>query len=167
MGLPGPMIRPAKFNDIPVIVSLMIDGWSRSNLKDIDTIDVKEAKAVIMATIQRHTPKYLREGGGCVFITDDGHGFIMGVIDRLYHVGTRLCAQDIFFYADPDCGGWDKVGLLDAYVEWALTIPNLAVIRNGITDIITDTDRVQELYERHGFTKSGVLMERKIACPAR
>lgn len=154
------MIRPAKFGDINALVELMKEGHARSKYAGRDEVDVKEAKALLMASIQRHGLK--REGGTCVFVTDQVDGFMMGMVDRVYHVGTKLVAQDLFYYAREGVKPQDAVGLLGAYLDWAESIPNVIEIRNGVTDIIGDVERVEALYRRRGFTRCGVIMERKI-----
>lgn len=155
------MIRPAKFSDIPAILSLMAEGYQRSKYRDIDTIDRREANALLMNAVQRHGLR--REGGSCVFVSDGVDGFITGLVDRLYHVGTKLVAQDVFFYVRPGAAPQIAPGLLSAYVEWASSIRDVVVIRNGITDLISDPEKIEQFYRAAGFERCGVMMERKTA----
>ena len=156
------MIRAAKFSDIPSIVQLMKEGHARSKYANRDEIDVAEAKRLLMQFIQRHGLK--REGGTCVFVTDAVDGFMMGMLDRVYHVGTKLVAQDLFYYCRETTPPQSALGLLAAYTDWAESVPNIIEIRNGITDIVNAENvvRVESLYQRQGFSRCGVLMERKV-----
>jgi RimJ/RimL family protein N-acetyltransferase len=161
MGLADAMIRAARFQDIPAIYDMMIEGHVRSKYREIDAVDPKEAKGFLMNAIQRHGLK--REGGTCVFITEDMDGFIVGILDRLYIVGTKLQAQDAFYYARLTAKPQAAFALLAAYLQWAESIPNIAVIRNSVTDIILgDTERVETLYRRCGFARVGVMMEKVV-----
>lgn len=154
------MIRPAKFGDIPAIVELMEEGHARSKYAGRDFVDPKEAKRLLMASIQRQGLK--GEGGACVFVTDQVDGFTMGMVDRVYHIGTKLMAQNLFYYARETARPQDRLALFDAYIGWASAIPGVIEIHDGITDIVGDVDRVEALYRRRGFTRCGVIMERKI-----
>lgn len=154
------MIRRAKFQDIPEIFGLMAEGHARSKYRDRDQIDKAEAKGLLMNAIQRHGLK--RAGGTCVFVTDQADGFIVGILDRVYHVGTKLVAQDVFYYCRPTSHPQDRLGLLGEYVAWAAGIPDVIEVRNSVTDIIGEVEKVEALYVRCGFTRCGVMMERKI-----
>lgn len=154
------MIRPAKFGDIPSIFDMIVEGHSRSKYAGRDAVDAKECKSLLMGAIQRHGLK--REGGTCVLVTERVDGFIMGILDRVYHVGTKLTAQDMFFYARATSFPQDRVGLLDAYIRWADSVPNVIEIRNGITDILGDVEKVELIYQRMGFRRCGVMVERTV-----
>jgi len=154
------MIRRAKFGDIPEIYNLIVEGHQRSKYRDRDVIDTKEAKGLLMNAIQRDNVK--RAGGTCVFVTDEVDGFIMGALTRVYYVGTKLSAQDAFYYCRPTVHPGDAVGLLGEYMAWATGIPEVIEIRNTITDVIGDVAKVEAIYTRAGFTRCGVVMERKI-----
>lgn len=160
MGFARAVIRRAKFQDIPEIFDLMVEGHARSKYRGRDQIDRAEAKSLLMNAIQRHGLK--RAGGTCVFVTDAVDGFIMGVLDRVYHVGTKLAAQDAFYYCRPTSNPQDRIGLLGEYVAWAAGIQDVIEVRNAVTDIIDDVGKVEALYVRCGFTRCGVMMERKI-----
>jgi hypothetical protein len=160
MGLADAMIRRAKFQDIPEIFNLMVEGHARSKYRDRDAIDAKEAKGLLMNAIQRHGLK--REGGTCVFVTDEVDGFILGMLDRVYIVGTKLQARDVFYYCRPSAHPQDAIGLLGEYMAWAADVPNVIEVRASVTDIIGNVEKVEALYARCGFSRVGVVMERKI-----
>ena len=153
------MIRKAKSQDIPAITALMVEGYERSKYRDIDTIDVKEAKALIFNAIQRHGLK--KEGGCCVFVIDrDGiQGFCVGALERLLNVGTRLKARDLFTYVRPGTHGLESIKLVSAYLNWAKEIPNLALVGFDPTDILGDKERIAKFFGLFGFKEMGVMME--------
>jgi hypothetical protein len=153
-------IRPAKFIDIPEILGLMVGAHAVSKYRDRDQINKAAAKSLIQNSIQRHGLK--AAGGSCVFVTHEVDGFLIGLLDNLYHVGTKLCAQQVFYYCRPGCHPQDAIGLIGEYVAWASGIPNVLEIRNDVTDFCGDVDKVEALYSRCGFKRCGVIVERKI-----
>lgn len=157
------MIRQAKFGDIPEIARLMQAMYLRSKYVGRDEIDIKEAKALAVQSVQRHGLK--TPGGTCVFVAQDREpltGFIIGVLDRVYHIGRKLMATDIFWYAD-DGSPRDAIMLFDAYLKWAGSVPGVIELKNGATDAIGgDYSRVAKLYERRGFKQTGVIYEKAV-----
>ena len=154
------MIRPAKFVDIPEIIAMMTEAHARSKYLDVCGLDRREARSLLTNSIQRHGLK--KEGGTCVFVTDQCDGFIVGLIDRLYHVGTKLCAQQVYYYCRLSSHPQDRIGLIAEYDAWASAIPDVVVIRNDVTDFVGDVDKVEALYSKSGYRRCGVIVERSI-----
>lgn len=155
------VIRAAKFADLPKIADLMTEMYERSKYKARDEIDMKEAKALVMQSIQRHGLKTL--GGTCVYVIEgEGKldGFIIGVLKRTYDIGKKLQATDWFFYAREGVEPRSPIALFDKYLAWAEAIPDLVSLVNGATDAIGDPGRVEFLYRRRGFVQCGVIYER-------
>ena len=141
----------------------MEQAYRRSKYRDRMPISVKEIKALMMQAIQRHG--LAQVGGACVFVSEHQgavDGFIAGVLERVYHVGDKLSAADVFFYVMPDGSPGSAGGLIDAFVDWALGIEAVIEIRVGATDIIQDYQRTAALYRRKGFIQTGVIYERRI-----
>jgi hypothetical protein len=152
------MIRQAKCGDIPALTELMLDMYRRSQYVEYDEPDIKETKSILLQAITRHGLK--AAGGTCVFvIEEDGTltGFIIGVLERFYHIGKKLSATDLFYYAIDGADPREAIRLFDAYLEWARKIPNVIRIRNGATDAIGDYGKVEKLYQRRGLTQEGVI----------
>jgi hypothetical protein len=156
------MIRRANFVDMPAITALMTAGHARSIYADISDIDLPSLRSIFMQAMQRHGP-IARLGSTCVFVSERSgivEGLILGTIGRLYHAGVKLEATDMFFYAD---GGDPRAAskLANAFLEWAATCPDVALIRMGVTNIIGSPDRAGKLLRRKGFVQSGAIYERK------
>lgn len=154
------MIRPANFSDIPRLAALMAEAHARSKYADRCGLDLKFTKALFVRAIQRHGGT--GDGATCLFVSDnDGvQGFILGLLDRVYQVGDKLAALDAFYYAAHDIAPRDPARLIDAYVEWAGRSPNCIEIKLSATDVVGPTERVERLYRRKGFVRSGVIYER-------
>jgi hypothetical protein len=156
------MIRPAKHGDIPAIAALFEEMYARSKYKGRDEIDMKLCKSLAMQSIQRHGLQ--SAGGACVFVIDANGvcGFVIGVLDRVYHVGRKLMASDLFYYASARAQPREAIKLYDAFLAWAASIPGVIEIKSGATDAIGDYSRVENLYRRKGLVQCGVLYERVV-----
>lgn len=156
-------VRPAKFGDIPRLVVLLKQAHGRSIYARVGNIDEKAAKALLMQSIQRQG---LLAAGGTFAAVAEKHavveGFLVGIIDRGYHIGDRLMATDMFFYLSEWADPRDAGRLLDAEIAWAAGVPGCVVLRAGVTDAIGDYRRAARLYERRGFRQSGALFERRL-----
>lgn len=158
-------IRAAKFADIPRLVDLMTEMHMRSCYVGRDEVDVAEAKQLCLGMIQRVTVK--GPGGACAFAAekDDGtvEGFILGMTERVYHIGCNLMATDVFFYVSERAGPRDFIHLFDAFESWAEANPRVIEIRPGVTDAIDAPERLAKFYERRGYRRSGLMFEKGIA----
>lgn len=155
-------VRVARFGDIPKIAALLEEGYRRSKYRDLGTMSAKEAKALLVQAIQRHGLKTV--GGSSVFVSEhEGavDGFIVGMLDRVYHVGNKLWANDVFFYVTPKGSPRSAGRLFDAFLDWADSIENAVLIQGSATDIIQDYDKVAALYRRKGMVQTGVIYERR------
>lgn len=106
----------------------------------------------------------IRSGNGCVFVGEvDGviEGFLIGMVDDLYHVLQPKYATDIFFYVS-DRDQTSATGLIDAFVNWAEQVPDVVSIRLGATDAVKTYKRTEKMYIRKGFVQEGVMYEKRI-----
>lgn len=146
-------IRPAKFGDIPELCALMLRVHPTTKYAQFSINMDRKAKPLLMESI--------RSGNHCLYVSVVGEkitGFLMGMIDDLYHILNVKYATDLFFYVSPG-DGRGGIGLLDAFIAWAWSIPAVVCIRLGITDIISnDYSRVAKLYERKGLVQEGVFL---------
>ena len=157
------MIRPARFADTPSILALIGEMHERSVYAGVDTVDGKVARSIVVQSVQRHG--LLKDGGASAFVAEQDNeivGFIIGVLDRLYHIGHRLMATDLLFYAGTKAGPRDFVGLFDAFEAWAESVPGIAEIKPGITDAIDEPERLAKFYERRGYRRCGAIFQRSI-----
>jgi hypothetical protein len=114
-------------------------------------------------SIQRHNLK--AAGGTCAFVGERNgaiEAFIIGSLDRVYHIGTKLMAQDLYFLSSPEGAPRSSAKLIDAYIEWATAIPDLIEINISVTSVISKPERVEKLFIRKGFSRSGAMFERAV-----
>lgn len=162
-------VRAASAADIPALAALMEEAHNLSRYHDKAEIDVKETKAMFMRAIQRDG---LAAAGGSHLsvaerVSPDGtlrvvHGFMLGLLERVYHVGSKLWAGDVYLYVRP--GSHPRIAqmLVDEYVRWAESIPDVIEIKLSATDAIGSYRRAANLYERRGFRQCGVIYERAV-----
>lgn len=158
------MIRPARFTDITRITELVLEMHGRSRYAEVDEVDTKAVRSLLMQSIQRHGLK--SPGGTCVFVdepSDKIEGFVVGALDRLYHIGHKLMATDVFLYASERADLWAWSRLMDALAEWAAANPNVVELWSGVSDAIGDWHRTERLYQRKGMSQIGVIYERKLS----
>lgn len=155
------MIRRAKFSDIPAIFALMVEAYQRSKYRDRGTLDEKEAKAFLMRAMQRDGS---RQEGGTIFrvAEKDGAvtGFILGLLQRVYQVGTQLEAQQVYFYQTPGADPIATIELAVDFGKWAQAIPRVISVQQSATDIITEFPEAARLYEGLGYKQTGVIYEK-------
>ncbi len=155
-------MRKAKFGDIPRLTELLEQGYQRSKYRDRGSVSIKETKSLLVSAIQRHG--LTSAGGSCVFVTENQgvvDGFIAGLLDRVYHIGDKLTATDIFFYVTPEGSPRSAGHLIDAFIDWTQDIEEVVEIRMAATDVIQPAEQSMALYQRKGFTQSGVIYERR------
>lgn len=157
------MVRAAKFGDIPRLTALVIEMHGASKYAGAVEVDEKHAKAMFMHMIQRHGGQH--DGATLVNVVEnrDGQvaGFMVGMLDRVYHIGTMLAAKDVFLYVQKGrAGALDAGRLIDAYVEWATGNAKVHEVNLSWTDTMPGAERVGALYEAKGFKRCGAIYER-------
>jgi hypothetical protein len=160
------MIRNAKNVDIPAIVRLLQEGYSRTHYakSGIVKIDVLEAKRLLVNSIQRHDYK----GMGACWVQvaeNDGQitGLVLGTFHRIYSIGDMLMATDLFWTTTEGSAITDARDLMKGMIEWAWRSPHCAEVKCGTTAIINgDPGAAGRILERLGLALYGNLyrMER-------
>jgi len=156
------LIRRANFGDIPRLVEIMQAAHDRSIVADISNLDVPATRGLFLNAIRAHGRT--TEGGACVWVWEANGivaGFIVGLVARYYHVTDKLCVQDLLFIADnahPSAAS----ALVDAYLAFAETVSDAIEVNVSVTDIIGPPERVEKLYGRKGFARSGSIWKRRI-----
>lgn len=157
------MIRQARFVDVQAMAAMMQEAHARSIYRDLDEIDAPAMKRLFVSAVQQHGKP--GEGGTCAFVAEPGgqvEGFIVGVLQRVYHVGKRLSASDLFFLTRPDADPRSAVGLLGAFLDWAEGNPKVVEIQMGATSALGDWRHAGRLYERRGLEQCGGIYRRSI-----
>lgn len=152
------MIRDAKFTDIPGIVALLSDSYQRTHYakSGLVEIDIPETKRLLVNAIQRHGGK----NGGATFVQvaeRDGiiTGIILGTLQRVYSIGNRLMATDLFWLASPSVDPLDPARLMKGMIEWARQSPHVVEVHCGTTAIIQDPADAGAILERLGMKNFG------------
>lgn len=157
------MIRRAAFGDIPRLAEIVVENHARSVYAGRCGVDIKLTKSLIIQAIQRD--KLKTAGGTCAFVSERKgavDGFIVGTLDRVYHIGTKLMAMDMFFVAGATSTLREAGALLDAYIAWGFSCPDVIEINLSATTVVGPTDRIEKLFRRKGFVRSGVIYERSV-----
>jgi hypothetical protein len=111
-----------------------------------------------MDAIQRHGGK--GEGATYVLVSERDNiieGIIIGVAARIQEFLNKLYVSDLVFYQSEKAIPADARRLLQGVVEWANGMTKVFEITIAATDVISDYDRVAKLFQRMGFTQSGVM----------
>ena len=158
------MIRRANFADIPRLVEILQDAHARSPYVGLANIDEREAKALLVNAINRHGRQNIAstfievaEAGGVV------EGFIIGLLQRLYHIGDRLQATDLFWLATPLVEPADPSKLMRNMIAWAESCPAVVDIQVGVTAALNgDWTRTEKLLRRRGLTPYGGIYRKEV-----
>lgn len=153
-------VRDAEFSDVAIILELLEEGKEAGSYRDYH-IDMNVAKQLIFGTLQR--TKVKGDGGTCVFVWDDDgvQGVLIGVTERIYHIGKEFRATDIFFYITQSYNDPDAFrSLLKEFERWAWSNSRVRKIDLGVTNVFGDPERLARIYERFGYNRSGVMLEK-------
>jgi len=152
------MIRDAKFADIPRVVDFLKSAYLRSHYAEDGTvgIDIREAKRLLVQSIQRHGNQ---NGGGCWVQVAETEGVItgllLGTLARVYVIGDKLMATDLFWTTSPMADPRDAGNLMRGFIAWARTCPQVVEIRCGTTSIIGSPETGGSILKRLGLEDYG------------
>jgi len=152
-------VRKASFSDIPRLWELAQEMHAASVYAERVTPEKKAFRDLCFQTITNHGH------ATCIFVYEDAGevvGFIMGTIDRVYHIAKEFLATDIFFYVAEGSTAKAAPKLLDAFVEWGEGRKNVVEIYVGISGAIGNPERTAKMYERRGFRRDGLMLVREI-----
>ncbi len=155
------MIREAKFADIPSIVALLEMQFRLTHYYRDGTVNIDElaTKRLLLTAIQRHGKAL--EGGTFIQVAENAGlvcGVIVGTLTRVYSIGDRLMASDLFWTANSLVDPRDPEKLMRNFVEWAWACPVVAEVKIGVTKIIEDEpDRIGRMLKRMGMTDYGQM----------
>lgn len=156
------MMRAARFADTPRIVDLLVEQQMLSRYDGHVAIDVDYAKKFVAQLIQRH--EGTTQGGTCTYVIEDADGvveaFIIGILDRVYHIGDALQAHDVFFVCSERAPARAMFDLFDAYVDWATANPKVFEITPSRSDALPGSERLDKFFERRGFADGGRMFRR-------
>jgi hypothetical protein len=156
------MIRAATMSDLPRLYDLLLEMQSKSKYAGVVDVDEATAKSLLLNMVRKHGGT--NNGSSCFFVIEAFgkiEGFIIGMLDRVYHIGNRLMANDIYLYCTKNAPkmGWSK--LIDAYVSWALSNPKVHEIKGSWQDALGSNGEIMDkAMQRKGFRRCGMIWER-------
>lgn len=158
------MIRNARCTDIPALVALLGSAYDRSHYAGTEVeIDEKETKRLLVQSIQRHGHKV---GGGCFVQVAESHGIvtglILGTLVRVYVIGNRLMATDLFWVCSSLVEPGDPARLVGNMLEWARTVPHVVEVRCGTTAVIQDPEKAGNILTRLGMEQYGTIYRKEL-----
>lgn len=155
-------LRPARFVDVPALVDLLVEQHPRSIYRDICEVDTGYARKLLAQMVQRHG--HVHNGGACVFVDEDADStilaFVAGQLSPVYHIGTRLMAQDVFLVAHPDSPGRSLLRLVHAYDGWALANPKVVEVYLSHLDTFPESSRMDPIFQHLGYERCGAIFRR-------
>lgn len=157
-------IRRARAVDIPRILELMTE----MHLRSVYAKQAGLAKQTAWKLLEECVLQDGKSGPGathCQVAENRGvvEGFIIGMLDPVYHVLDRLTATDLYFYCSPRADKRDAMRLLRSFHEWAMSKPKVIEISMGATDAIGRWQDAETFYKRVGLTQTGIIYGRRIA----
>jgi len=159
------MIRFAEFADIPEMVDIIRARYRTSPYAALGPMSTKNAKDLLKACIQRN--HVTGDGGTCPLVTvgDDRkvEGFIIGMLEPVYHIGPALQATDLYATSRPGANPTDMPMLWRRIVQWAEMNPKVVELVFGFVDTFGgDLDRFDSLARRLDLTRCGAIYRRSI-----
>lgn len=157
------MIRPAKTTDVFAITDILVERSHDSRYEGIAAIDPKLARQMFAQAVQRHGG--FTEGATFLMVNEtkgEIDAFMFGTLNRIYVVGDKLAASDVFLLGKKDCNPRAMSRLIDAYVRWAEASPKVVEIGLSWADSLPGTEAITKDYERRGFTLRAKTYTREI-----
>lgn len=147
------MIRPAKTTDVFEIVELLQSRYPEMRYAGNVAIDPLVARRFLAQCVQRHGGSHEGSTNFLVWEQDGINAFMLGMLSRVYHVGDALAASDVYLVGRKDCSPRAIKALIDGYLAWAESNPNVYEIGLSHADTFEGGDKIGRLYETLGFTE--------------
>lgn len=149
------MIRAAKFADIPALGKIIHETHQRSKYARRTGINEKALEQLLTGLVAGQN----QNGPAATFIMVSEcegkiSGFMAASLTRIYNIGDKLGASDIFLISQSD-NRVDTNNLIDAYIEWASSNPKVIEIGLSWSDTVPKGELAKNLYTRRGFRVSG------------
>lgn len=155
------VIRNAKYADIHAMTQFLQSCYARSHYaKDgVVKVDVDETKRLLGAGLGRHGHKGI---GSCWLQVVDNNGAIdglmYGTLVRVYSIGDRLMATDLFWAVNEHAAALDAVALMKNMIDWARSCPLCVEVHVAASAVIqTDTTATNRLLRSMGMKDYGAI----------
>jgi len=157
------MIRRATFSDIPRMVELLCEAHAASKFAARVGVSRKAAHTLLQQAVTRNGGT--NDGGTIVLVAEHAgvlEGLFVGVLNRVYFIGDKLEANDMYLFVTPSAGRADASKMIDGYLEWADANPKVdrQDVKLSYTDALPGAARVGRLYAKKGFRRAGEIFER-------
>lgn len=153
------MIRDAKAVDIPAIVAFLRECHARSHYAGGPVrVDEQYTKELLVQAIFRHG--HVGEGGTWGQVAEhDGKvcGLILGTLQRVYCIGDKLFASDLFWIVNDEAKPGDAMALLRGMIKWARRAPLCVEVRCGATAVVKGPQRAGRMLEAAGMKHYGQI----------
>lgn len=154
------MIRDASAVDIPAIVLLLAECYSRSHYAKagVAQIDVVHTKKLLLMAIHRHN--HQTENACWIQVIENAGqvcGLMLATMARVYVIGDKLMATDVLFVANGFAQAHEAGQLVRNMISWAKRSPTCIEVRCGATAVIEDPERTARLFERFGMKPYGTM----------
>lgn len=157
---PVAKLRAARTTDVFAITEILVAQQARSRYAGLVEVDEPYTRKMLAQAIQRHGGT--NDGATLVNVLEhDGKvvAFMMGVLQRVYNIGTMLEAYDVHLARHPDMDAPILTAkmLLRPYIAWAMENPKVFEINLTHSDVTPESHRMVEIYEEMGFVRHGGL----------
>ena len=149
------MIRNAKFADIHAICRFLLWCHSQSHYAKTGTVgvDLEETKRLVGSAISRHGHK---TGGGCWVQVAEGidgniDGLMLATLQRVYSIGDKLMATDLFWAVNEHAAHGDAFALMRNMIAWAQSCPLVVEVHIATTAVIVEDPAVTSRMLRQSF----------------
>lgn len=159
--------RPARSVDAFALVEILQERHAETRYAGCVAIDEMIARKVFAHAAQRHGGHF--EGATFLMVAESDariEAFMLGELTRIYMVGDRLAASDLFLIGRKDCDPRALPALVDRYIAWAEASPKVHEITLSWSDAVPGHEAVCALYERKGFTPCQRGYRRTVAAEA-
>lgn len=156
------MIREARFGDLPRLWEVFFQMHAASIYADTVPIDEPALRSLLMDCVKRSGGQH---AGSTLFLVaeknDRIEGFFIGILDRVYHVGKRLRANDMFLFSTKDAPPRAAAQMFERYIAWATENPKCCELLASWVDAIDPrAERIEKLYRQRGFRRCGAIWMR-------
>jgi len=157
------LIRAAQFGDIPRLTDILIETHARSIYAGKANVDEKEAKRLLVQSVQRNGMK--GEGGTLFYVHEKNgrpEGMLLLAFQRLYLIGDALMATDMFFVVSPLGDARAASGMLKKAMAWCAKVPEIVDVYINMTGVAGDPARAGRLLGRQGFKPAGAIYRKEM-----
>lgn len=155
------MIRNAKLTDTHAIVRFLEACHARSHYAGSEVgVDIEEAKRLVASGIARHGHK---NGGACwvQIVENDGNidGLMFATLARVYSIGNKLYATDLFWVVNDHAKPGDAMMLMRNMLAWAKTCPLVVEVHVAASAVINEKPAVTSrlLSQQFGMKAYGII----------